>query len=98
MKCPKCGYCEDKKIDQSQFEEFWRMYPRNQGVSKMKARQAWAKLNQEEQVECINSLISYRAYWVDTETRFIPHPSTFLNERRFETPPIAEKSNRDVYL
>lgn len=72
-KNPKGSYSDS-------FEAFWKQYPRR--VDKKRAYRAWVKALEESgedhifaQARAYSSLCQLR----NTETRFIRHPSTFLN-------------------
>lgn len=69
------------------FEAFWSMYPNK--VGKPKAHSAWRRLKLTEQVAVIASLPSWKdcRQWVRDGGQFIPHPTTFLNQRRWEDDP-----------
>ncbi len=75
------------------FVSFWAAYPRK--VSKPQAINAWRKLNPDEVVlAAILSAIerySRSDQWLRDGGKFIPHPSTWLNNRRWEDlvePPV----------
>ena len=62
-----------------EFDEFWKEYPRK--VAKDNARRAWAKQGCAlEQV--LPALRRQRAGW--DNPKYIPHPATWLNGRRWE--------------
>ena len=67
------------------FERFWSAYPRH--TDKQAAAKAFAKLDPDEaQLATMLQAIERQkqsAQWRDGE-RFIPHPSTWLNGRRWE--------------
>lgn len=64
------------------FELCWKAYPRKEG--KAMARKAWVKLK-EQDIELIQKhLPLYKKENSAKEKRFIPHFSTYLNQRRFE--------------
>lgn len=67
------------------FERFWSAYPRH--TDKQAAAKAFAKLDPDEaQLTTMLQAIERQkqsAQWRDGE-RFIPHPSTWLNGRRWE--------------
>ena len=69
-----------------EFERFWGAYPRK--VNKKKAFEAWQKLNGESpSVEELLKILEGQKKnkdWVKDGGRFIPHPSTWLNGRRWE--------------
>lgn len=66
------------------FEEFWRAYPRKAG--KGKAEQEWAKVPKDAHAD-IQAAIAKQLMsedWTKDGGRFIPHPSTWLHQRRWE--------------
>ena len=70
------------------FEDFWDEYPRK--VSKKMASKAWNRLrpDQKEAEQIILALYRCKKQWAqeETEIRFIPHASTWLNQERFNDP------------
>lgn len=68
------------------FEKFWTAYPRHEG--KKKAEDAFNKLNPDD--ELLEIILSALAKWKTSEQwqedggRYIPHPTTWLNGRRWE--------------
>lgn len=66
------------------FEQFWKQYPRK--VAKRAALAAFNRLTREEQIQAVEAIEQHLAYWKlkATETDFIPHASTWLNQGRFE--------------
>jgi hypothetical protein len=65
------------------FEQFWKKYPRK--VAKKTAMQAFNKLPPDEQELALDVVDTHVEYWKlkETETDFIPHPATWLNQARF---------------
>jgi DNA-binding transcriptional MocR family regulator len=65
---------------QNGFEDFWRAYPRKTG--KGAAEKAWAKAaGVVEPSKILEAVAS--AVW-SPEPQFIPHPATWLNQKRWE--------------
>lgn len=66
------------------FESFWQMYPRR--VGKKAAKSAWLKMSIGEQQAALNAINEHICYWNthSTHINFIPHPSTWLNQGRWE--------------
>lgn len=67
------------------FDDFWAAYPKR--VVKGKAGEAWAKLKPDEELrKSIIADIRRRmdGEWKDIEARYIPHPATYINQRRWE--------------
>lgn len=77
------------------FDVFWDAYPRK--VGKPKARSAW-KANAREAAQIMVGLARWADYWRRrNEPEFVPHPSTWLNQRRWEDdPPPLTKRSRGV--
>lgn len=74
------------RSDDPRFEAFWKAYPRKTG--KEAARKAWAfamGVTTPERVEA-----AVRAYKWPEDPRFIPHPSTWLNQGRWDDEPTPE--------
>lgn len=69
------------------FDDFWALYPKDRRMAKPKAETAFARLSKKDQFNAIQGLkhhIANNPQW--RETRFIPMPATFLNQRRWEDP------------
>lgn len=68
------------------FPKFWKLYPRK--VGKDKAEKAWAKLKVSQ--ELFSLMVTALAKqvltpdWLKDKGQFIPHPSTWLNGKRWE--------------
>lgn len=65
---------------------FWSAYPRR--IGKPAALRAWKAVKPQNQAT-IDAIAKGLAIWVThwTEPRFTPHPSTWLNQRRWEDTP-----------
>ena len=65
------------------FDDFWIKYPRK--VAKKAAMQAFSKLPIDEQELAVDTLDTHLEYWKlkETESDFIPHPATWLNQGRY---------------
>lgn len=62
------------------FDQFWSIYPRR--VAKPRAQTAWRNLSKADRKAVM--IILSRDPYGDTESRFIPYPTTYLNQRRWE--------------
>ena len=87
-------------IDQSiSFDTFWEAYPRK--TNKAKAESAWKKLKPDENLfDLITKNITARLQvgdWDEDRKDYIPHPSTYLNGRRWEDEVIRKNSNGDKH-
>lgn len=71
---------------------FWQMYPRK--IDKDRARRAWKKLSPARAMA--NAILEGLRNWKKCdqwqEERFIPHPTTWLNGRRWESTPPAGRA------
>lgn len=75
------------------FETFYSEYPRK--VSRKKAQEAWNKLCKDKDFDpdqAIANTINFArtCELLETETRYIPHPSTYLNQKRYEDYPVVD--------
>jgi hypothetical protein len=91
---------------EERFERFWKAYPNKTG--KGAARKSWQRIRPSEDLlkQMLDALAAQKlsAKWQTEGGRFIPHPSTWLNQERWEDevgggggeaapPPVEE----DVY-
>jgi hypothetical protein len=74
------------------FDDFWAAYPRK--VGKPAARQAFTRaLRTGGTLDAMAAgLNAWTAYWTERdEPEYVPHPSTWLNQRRWEDRPPAPR-------
>ena len=66
------------------FEQFYNAYPRK--VGRYTAEKSFKKLSNKDKNDAYKGLVNYLKYWKasETEKQFIPHPSTFINQKRWE--------------
>lgn len=74
------------------FEDFWVIYPRK--VGKGNAEKAWMKMECAQRILKIATAVKIAKQSEDWkgEKRFIPHPATWLNQKRWEdelTPSVS---------
>jgi len=76
----------DKNVYTTDFEEFWNVYPRKE--KKYDTFLIWSRLkpNAELQKTMLNSVKALKLSddWIKNGGKYIPHPSTYLNGRRWE--------------
>jgi hypothetical protein len=80
---------DTKEIYMESFELFWNLYPRK--VSKKKTLSIFLKIDLKEFddiVKGVRNLIN-----TNTEIKYIPHPSTWLNQERWKDEYIDPKTN-----
>lgn len=85
------------------FDRFWKLYPRK--VQKAKAEAAWKKLSvTPDMFATIITALAKQAIsidWLKSGGQYIPHPSSWLNGRRWEdevSPAGAGKPSRQTPL
>ena len=73
-------------VQKERFAQFWEAYPRKS--NKERTRQIWKKLNPSEELldKMLSALESHKQsdQWTRDGGAFIPHPSTWLNGKRWE--------------
>jgi len=82
-----------------QFEQFWQLYPRKAG--KKAAKKAWMGIKPDELLfdTIITAISAANQYWRQqgTQQKHIPHPSTWLNEERWDDEyPVSQPPNMPV--
>jgi len=76
---------EDKNIYSDEFLEFWNAYPRK--VGKGAASKAYRAIKAKPpKADILNAVVRQAASskWQEESGRWIPHPQTWLNQRRWE--------------
>ncbi len=75
-----------------EFNQWWDLYPRKDG-SKRKAFELWKKITDKEisHQKLFEFTKMFKVSINGTESKFIPHATTWLNQRRFET--VEERPN-----
>lgn len=75
-----------KKTTCEHFESFWRNYPKK--IDKKRSEAKYKLLSETEKVSAAAGLEKWNIYWeARSEEQFIPHPTTWLNNRRWEAEP-----------
>lgn len=80
------------------FNMFWEAYPKKK--DKAKAFRAFKKLNPDEKL--LNTILTALekqkndVNWVKQKRQFMPYPSTYLNNRRWEDESDAEACRHDA--
>jgi hypothetical protein len=71
-------------INDDDFSHFWAKYPRR--TQKANALRSWSKLKPHDRIEALARLPEHVAWWQQsrTEPQFVPHPATWINQRRWE--------------
>lgn len=69
---------------QEGFDSFWKMFPNKK--SKVTALRSWNRLSEKEMETAIKKLPIHCAsvQWTKDNGQFIPHPATWLNQKRWE--------------
>ena len=89
---------EEKKLKES-FEDFWLVYPKR--IAKKKACGLWLKISpSKELTEKIVSAVEKArktAGWLQDGGKYIPHPTTYLNQERWMDQ-VEERKIKSVNL
>ncbi len=73
------------------FKRFWDSYPPSRAVDRARALQAWARHGCEEIHEAIIvHITAWKASGRWDDVQFCPNVTTYLNQRRWESPPPAK--------
>jgi hypothetical protein len=81
------------------FDDFWKAYPRK--VGKGDAEKAWKKI--KEPATTLKAIIASLEWqksgdqWTKNNGEYIPHPATYLNQRRWEDEPPVVHSLDDAF-
>lgn len=79
---PPVGVCADEhthtRADDG-FEQFYAAYPRKD--NRLRAQRAWRRLKKAEKVA---AMVAIATQFQGVDREFIPHPSTYLNGKRWE--------------
>lgn len=67
------------------FDSFWKQYPRKEGKATAEGR--WSKMSDLHRQEAMDAMPAWCAYYATIDPKFIPHSSTWLNQRRWEDDP-----------
>lgn len=67
------------------FVEFWTIYPRTRNVSKKDAFRFFLALKEDERTKLVDAAKCFASEMKGKDERYIPHPSTYINGRRWET-------------
>lgn len=74
----------------TEFDIFWMAYPRRTG--KGAARKAFDKARQKTTLQVMLNALEWQRQqeqWLSNGGAYIPHPSTWLNQERWEDEPVA---------
>ena len=74
-------------LTEKRFEAFWTLYPKKQG--KGAAKKSWDKINPNAELFdkimfAIQANIDHNRQWQKDRGQYIPNPSTWLNQERWE--------------
>lgn len=79
--------------DEISFEEFWAWYPRK--VGKAAARKAWKKCKTDSET-VIAGAVRMATDSNLPELQYVPHPSTWLNEERWNDDPYPPRGKANL--
>lgn len=82
------------------FDDFWTIYPKK--VAKQNAVKAWGKTGANDSQALTDTIIAdvkrrVESEWKGKDVQYIPHPATYLNQRRWEDEITPTKTDDDEY-
>lgn len=87
-------------VEPDHFFTFWHNYPKK--VGKADAAKAWKKIPEPKTtlVKIINALEWQRKsdQWTKDHGQFIPNPSTYLNQGRWEDEPVLQETTESEFV
>ena len=75
---------QGKKVYPPAFEEFWRAYPTDALMSKIKTYEKWQRLTRADRDAALSALPAFRVYCAKDLTYRPVHAERFLSQRRFD--------------
>lgn len=82
-----------ESADWKMFDFFWKRYPRK--VSKKESLRIFLNLNKDKKLKVLKAVPIFSESVKDTEEKYIPHPSTWLNQERWEDSLIKKKQTKN---
>ena len=79
---------EKENENVQRFDQFWTTFPRK--TDKARAKRSFLRLTKAEQELAVSNI---QRLYSETPAQFIPHPSTYLNGKRWEDQAIQRTSN-----
>ena len=89
----------ERDVVSAAFAAFWKTYPKK--VGKDAAEKVWARKVKAEDVQAVmDALDKHRSteQWTQEGGRFIPHPSTWLNQGRWKDEELADEESSRAKL
>lgn len=83
-----------KAMDRDSFKKFWDLYPRK--IGKGAAEKSWIKIDPRLESEIMSAVSKQRSCEQWKDPKFIPHPATWLNQRRWEDQLEATANGNDA--
>tara|TARA_Y100000758_G_scaffold239103_1_gene175183 strand:- start:193 stop:555 length:363 start_codon:yes stop_codon:yes gene_type:complete len=82
---------------QRTFNQFWKLYPRK--IAKLVAERSWKRLSNKDIESIFKVLHEHLVRWKYKDIQYVPHASTWLNQRRWEDElePIPDKKSNPIY-
>ena len=67
---------------EQKFDEFWKLYPRK--IAKLATQRSWKRLKNKDIESIFKVLHNHLIRWKYKDIQFVPHASTWINQRRWE--------------
>lgn len=82
LTAPKKKRAKVDHVNDADFDAFYDAYPRK--VARKAALDAWRRMKTAERIKALQVVDDYATAYANKELGFIPHPATWLNQKRFE--------------
>jgi hypothetical protein len=79
---------DNEKENDQRFDQFWTTFPRK--TDKARAKRSFLRLTKTEQELAVSNI---QRLYAETPAQFVPHPSTYLNGKRWEDQAIQRTPN-----
>jgi hypothetical protein len=79
---------EKENENVQRFDQFWTTFPRK--TDKARAKRSFLRLTKTEQELAVSNI---QRLYSETPAQFVPHPSTYLNGKRWEDQAIQRTPN-----
>ena len=88
--------CKEGEEKPSQFDEFWKLYPKK--IGKVAAEKAWKKIKEPgKTLKLIKAALEWQCKqpdWIKEGRQYMPGPAPYLNGGRWEDEPVLSTPDR----
>lgn len=91
---------EDKEAGKETFPEFWKQWPKGRKINRKKSLSIWCGLSEPDRQAALLAIPNHVRLWQEEgrQLTYIPHPTSWLNGRRWEDELEDRGSENNPYL